>query len=1028
MHRIRLAMLALLVLADDAPGLCAPRAVRPSMAESFSLGSGGDTLCQVESTPTDALAPGLFDRAYAIVCRDAAAPVGHLYALSADRGDPGLRLDEHRDPRLRCLPGAGAPMAEAGTAVTLHCTAPDGLSYDMLRIRRAHVLYAAEGLSGYSSALELGLRSLVADRVIAGAITISRTGAGDAASFARAQAGSLDPAAALAEGYRHNNSGSYAEASEFFDSLLQAQPGAGPGSNPAASTQPNPQLGEYLVNRALQQSDLGNYAEADTLFARADRVPTSDPVELRLRRNYRAIHLLNQDRLDGALQMLGTLAASDDAGAATTIDAIDPATAAALNERVPLARQLGISRNVSLSQAEKVAVLDAQALALRGRILRLQGHPDKASAAFSNVLSALDRVRDGRVASVARLRSQVMTDQAVLAEAAGDKTGARALLQRAVAVLVAEYPDSIVVDAANATLAGFLARNGDADAALALYRRVVTGLSAVGGASSGMSDLLDPYFALLVDRIAIQPVLADDLFLASQVLLRPGVADTQAVLARELSGGSGEAGRMFRQSLNEQRRDGTLRVELARLIAIPTPTPQDRSGIAVTRAQIDQIDAEQSATEAKLAQFPAYRAIRTQALTLPQLRAALRPGEGYWKLTIVGDSIYGLLVTPDHTLGWKVPVSPDELVRRVDAIRSTISIIENGQAITSPFDVPTDRQLYLDLAGPAAADLPRLHHLIFEPDGAMQRLPVTLLIDDQAGVDSYLARIKDPQADAFDMTGIDWLGGRVAVSTALSARSFRDVRATPPSVAVHAYLGLGHNVPVTVSPPIDADMARAGDCSWPLATWNHPIAAAELYSARKVVGADQARVVTDAAFSDTRIIADQSLADYRIVHFATHGLVTAPHPGCPAQPALLTSFGGKGSDGLLSFGEIYGLHLDADLVVLSACDTAGTADIATTRAAGIATGGGNAMDGLVRAFIGAGARSVLASHWPAPDDFQATEHLIDGLFTAPPGTPAAEAMRIAERRLMAVAVTSHPYYWAGFALIGDGDQPVLRRP
>jgi hypothetical protein len=142
-------MLALLVLADDAPLLCATPAARPSMAESFSLGTGGDTLCQVESTPTDALAPGLFDRAYAVICRDAAAPVGHLYALSADQGDPGLRIDAHRDSKLHCVPGAGAPLAEGGTAVTLHCTAPDGLSYDALRNRRGRVLYAAEGLSGY---------------------------------------------------------------------------------------------------------------------------------------------------------------------------------------------------------------------------------------------------------------------------------------------------------------------------------------------------------------------------------------------------------------------------------------------------------------------------------------------------------------------------------------------------------------------------------------------------------------------------------------------------------------------------------------------------------------------------------------------------------------------------------------------------------------------------------------------------------------------------------------------------------------
>ncbi len=153
--------------------------------------------------------------------------------------------------------------------------------------------------------------------------------------------------------------------------------------------------------------------------------------------------------------------------------------------------------------------------------------------------------------------------------------------------------------------------------------------------------------------------------------------------------------------------------------------------------------------------------------------------------------------------------------------------------------------------------------------------------------------------------------------------------------------------------------------------------------------------------------------------------MTAPRPECPARPALLTSFGGGTSDGLLSFKEIFDLKLDADIVVLSACDTAGMATISATREAGITTGGNFALDGLVRAFVGAGARTVIASHWPVPDDFNATKRLITGLFTAPPGTPIATAMRRAQIGLMDDANTSHPYYWSAFAIVGDGERPLL---
>ena len=120
-------------------------------------------------------------------------------------------------------------------------------------------------------------------------------------------------------------------------------------------------------------------------------------------------------------------------------------------------------------------------------------------------------------------------------------------------------------------------------------------------------------------------------------------------------------------------------------------------------------------------------------------------------------------------------------------------------------------------------------------------------------------------------------------------------------------------------------------------------------------------------------------ANTAILHFATHGLVTAPKPECPPRPALLTSFGdNEDSDGLLSFAEIFGLRIDADLVILSACDTAGSATIGATREAGVTSGGEFALDGLVRAFVGAGGRTVLASHWPVPDDFDATGRLIIG--------------------------------------------------
>ena len=113
-------------------------------------------------------------------------------------------------------------------------------------------------------------------------------------------------------------------------------------------------------------------------------------------------------------------------------------------------------------------------------------------------------------------------------------------------------------------------------------------------------------------------------------------------------------------------------------------------------------------------------------------------------------------------------------------------------------------------------------------------------------------------------------------------------------------------------------------------------------------------------------------------------------------------------------------------MVLSACDTAAQASTAATQQAGLATGGDVALDGLVRAFVGAGARLVIASHWPVPDDYNATERLITGLFSAPPGTATVTALRLSQQKLMDDINTSHPFYWSAFAAVGDGEIPVVR--
>jgi hypothetical protein len=202
-----------------------------------------------------------------------------------------------------------------------------------------------------------------------------------------------------------------------------------------------------------------------------------------------------------------------------------------------------------------------------------------------------------------------MAEISAVAEADGNQAEAEKLLRDGLALLDTEYPQSVAVDAGKSRLAAYLARRGRTPEALTLYREVVAHLTSTGGATTGFENLLAPYFALLVREMPAQPALVDDFFLASQTLVRPGVADTQAILARQLSGGNDDAARLFRQSVTLTRDIERNRIEYARLRAIGQPTPEDVAEIARIDEALKALEADQVNTQAQLSQFPRYRAI-----------------------------------------------------------------------------------------------------------------------------------------------------------------------------------------------------------------------------------------------------------------------------------------------------------------------------------------------------------------------------------------------------------------------------------
>jgi CHAT domain-containing protein len=151
-----------------------------------------------------------------------------------------------------------------------------------------------------------------------------------------------------------------------------------------------------------------------------------------------------------------------------------------------------------------------------------------------------------------------------------------------------------------------------------------------------------------------------------------------------------------------------------------------------------------------------------------------------------------------------------------------------------------------------------------------------------------------------------------------------------------------------------------------------------------------------------------ALADFRVVHFATHGIVDDEHPKLSA--IVLSTFGRNGAaqDGFLRLLDIYNMSLSADLVVLSACDTAVGKNVR-----------GEGLIGLVRGFMYAGAARVVASLWKVDDESTAEfmrvfyREMFHGRKTA------AAALRQAQLEMMRSKRWSAPYYWAGFIIQGE---------
>ena len=527
-----------------------------------------------------------------------------------------------------------------------------------------------------------------------------------------------------------------------------------------------------------------------------------------------------------------------------------------------------------------------------------------------------------------------------------------------------------------------------------------------------------------------------------------------------------------------------------KLLVAAKSEPPDRRSTGGENALIDRltiIDARLAEIDVRLAKdFPDYAALASpRPISVADVQVVLRDDEA---LLLFLDTDARFEPLPEETFLWVVTkadvrwvrneVGTSVLTERVDALRCGVDEklwkgIEDGRGCRRllglgsdfkrgsepPFPLGVAHELYTELFG-QVEDLIKDKYLLIVPSGPLTSLPFAALIT-----------TKPEQALPSDAEGYRqaaWLGTRQPITVLPAMSSLLALRglAKNGGQAPEPYIGFGDpelkgqvgKCPKK-TPQLPADcptvvrrtgvaMVMSGDgdarspdqlppseqffkggLADPVVVRSQcalPESAFELRCVAKSLQASRGVVHTRQQATETALKA-MPLDRYRVIHFATHGLLAVDTEKMAkglAEPALvLTPPAGTATaedDGLLTASEITQLKLNADWVILSACNTAGSAD----------KPGVEALSGLARAFFYAGARALLVSHWRV-DSLWAVWLISTAIeeLRADAGIGRSEALRRSMATLMAngASASAHPLYWAPFSEIPNQRTDLLRR-
>ena len=415
--------------------------------------------------------------------------------------------------------------------------------------------------------------------------------------------------------------------------------------------------------------------------------------------------------------------------------------------------------------------------------------------------------------------------------------------------------------------------------------------------------------------------------------------------------------------------------------------------------------------------FPDYVALsKPQPLSLQETQTLLGDDEALIIVDLDNKS-YAWIVTKNRAEWKQLSVNAEDVSKAVAILRVSLD-----PESPKPFDLAVAHQLYQQVLGPIKELISEKTRLSFVLNSALTSLPPQVLITSDPG--------------GKDLASVDWLVRKYAITVLPSVASLKILR-TDKDVVVTAKPMIGFGDPIfdrttqtavrkhqlagfnlrltSFYRGVTADTNALAEALPAL-----PETADELRAVASELGAKLEDIKLGEAASVTDV-KHERLDNYRIVYFATHALVAGEvekFAKVKAEPALVLSIPRRPSDeddGLLRASDVAMLKMNADFVVLSACNTA----------AGDKPGA-EALSGLARAFFYAGTRSLIVSNWEV--DSESTVALMTGLFGALKGNPHlshAQSLRLSMLQMIdkpSRPEWPQPKFWAPFIVVGEPEK------